>query len=148
MGYSADNLSYVDEVKILAPFSICLKNGEPLTKFHTGKTQTDAIMLAKEELKLNQNKCDAWAFTREGVMEENGKNISTVSVSGWSEGMESPVDFVQRFERTPVYRLLGDPLVIVNGVVLGNEEAKPILATFEKGILSHEDAGPKWKSWH
>lgn len=45
LAHSADNLSYIYEVRVLTPFSICLRDGEFHTKFHTGKTQADLIII-------------------------------------------------------------------------------------------------------
>ena len=148
LAHSADNLSFVDEVKVLTPFSICLRGGELHTKFHTGKTQAEAVAVAKQELAANQEKCDAWAFAREGRLEESAQMRYTLSVSAWSTGMGNPVVFVQRFARSPTFKLLGEPLVGVEGVILDAAQAKSILTVLREGISRHEDGGPKWDSWY
>jgi hypothetical protein len=148
LAHSSMNLSFVDEVKVLTPFSLCLRGGELHTKFHTGKSQAEAVAAAKQELAANRDKCDAGAFAREGRLDENDQVSQTVSVSAWSSGMEDSVAFVQRFRRSPQFKLIGDPMVAVDGVILDSTKSKPILAVLRTGISRHEDGGPKWDSWH
>lgn len=148
LAHSSMNLSFVDEVKVLTPFSLCLRGGELHTKFHTGKSQAEAVAAAKQELAANRDKCDAWAFAREGRLDENEQVTQTVSVSAWSSGMEDSVAFVQRFRRSPQFKLIGDPIVAVDGVIFDSTKSKPILAVLRTGISRHEDGGPKWDSWH
>ena len=148
LAHSFMNLSFVDEVKVLTPFSICVRGGELHTKFHKGKSQAEAVATAKQELAANQDKCDAWAFAREGRLDENDEVTQTVSVSAWSTGMGDSVVFIQRFRRSPKFQLIEDPMVGVDGVILDSAKAKPILAILCTGISRHEDGGPKWDSWH
>ena len=148
LAHSAENLSYVDEVKVLAPFSICFRGGELHTKFHTGKTQAEAVATAKQELAANHDKCDAWAFAREGRLDENEQITQTLSVSAWSSGMRDSVAFIQRFIRSPKFKLIGEPIVAVDGVILEATKSEPVLAVLRTGISRHLDGGPKWDSWH
>ena len=145
---SADHLSYVDEVNVLTPFSIGFKKNQFHPKFHTGKSQAEAVASAKEELTENESKYDAWAFAREGTLEENEQPVHTISVSAWSIGIREPVIFIQRFERAPRFRLIADPFVGVNGVILDMEMSKPIIVILLKGISKHEEGGHKWSAWH
>lgn len=148
LAHSAENLSYVDEVKILTPFSICLRGKELHTKFHTGKTQAEAIETAKQELAANHDKCDAWAFAREGRLDENNEVTQTLSISAWSTGMKDSAVFIQRFTRSPKFKLIGEPMVAIDGVVLESTKLGPVLAVLRTGISRHQDGGPKWDSWH
>jgi hypothetical protein len=148
LAHSSMNLSFIDEVKVLTPISICLRGGELHTKFHTGKSQAQAIATAKQELAANQDKWDAWAFAREGSLDENDEITQTLSVSAWSSGMGDSVIFIQCFRRSPKFKLIGDPIVGFNGEVLDSAKSKPILAVLRTGISRHEDGGPKWASWH
>jgi hypothetical protein len=148
LAHCAQNLSFVDEVKVLTPFSISLKDGKLHTKFHSGKTQAEAVATAKQELEANKTNCDAWAFAREGRFDDNGRSVETLSVSAWSTGMGESVIFIQRFERSPTFKLVGDPWIGIDDHVLDDANAKPILVILRKGISQHNDAGPKWDSWH
>ena len=145
---SADNLSYIDEVKVLTPFSICFKKNQFHPKFHTGKSQAEAVTEATKELIENKSKCDAWAFAREGVSKENGQPSYAILVYAWSKGMHNPVLIIQSFVRVPIFRLDGAPIVGVDGVAVSAEESKPILNFLQKGIYLHEDGGSKWDTWH
>lgn len=148
MAHSAFNLSFVDEVKTLTPISFCMKNGRLDPKFHEGTTQANAVAAAKTELLASQAQCDAWAFAREGVMQEDGHVVHTLTVSSWSTGMKSPVDFVQRFERVPRFKLDGEPLVASDGVILIGPQAEQTVALLRKGIAKHPDGGSRWDTWH
>jgi hypothetical protein len=145
---SADNLSYVDEVKVLTPFSICLKKNQLHPKFHTGESRAEAVALAEKELTENKLKSDAWAFAREGTFDEEGQLVHTISISAWARGMQKPVFFIQRFERIPRFRLIAEPIIGVDGVIVDAEQSKPILINLRKGVALHEDGGSKWSSWH
>lgn len=148
LAHSADNLSYIDEVKVLTPFSICFKAGEIHTQFHTGRTQAEAIAKAKDDLGANSAQCEAWAFAREGRLDENGKHLATLSVSAWATGMKTPIDIIQRFERSPRFRLIEEPWLALDGKILDSTESPPLLTVLRHGISRHEDGGPKWDSWH
>ncbi|WP_434515850.1 hypothetical protein AB6Q56_04005 [Dechloromonas sp. ARDL1] len=148
LAHSAANLSFVEEVKVLTPFSICLRNGQLYTKFHTGKTQAEAVVNAKEELSVNAAKCDAWAFTREGRMEEEGRTTMSLAVSAWANGMNEQIVFIQRFSRAPKFRLNGSPTVAIGERLLESSESEPLLTVLRTGISRHEEGGPQWNSWY
>jgi hypothetical protein len=148
MAHSAFNLSFVDEVKTLTPMSLCAKDGKLSPKFHTGTTQADAVSAAKLELSTNQAQCDSWAFAREGVMQEDGHDVHTLAVSSWSSGMKEPVDFVQRFERAPRFKLVGEPLAASGGVILIGPQSEQMIVLLRKGIAKHPDGGNRWDAWH
>lgn len=145
---SADNLSYIDEVKVLTPFTICLKNGQFHPKFYTGNSQAESIAAAKQELTANKSKYDAWALAREGTLDVTGHSIHTISVSAWAIGMQEPIVFIQRFARVPRFRLIDVPIVGLEGSIVGIEQSKPMLSVLLKGVSLHEDGGLKWGSWH
>ena len=148
LAHSANNLSYIDEVKVLTPTSICLKNKQLHPKFYTGKSHKDAVDNAKKELATNNSKCDAWAFASEGNLDADGQQIPAISVSAWSRGLTESVIFIQPFARIPRFKIEGEPIIGINGVGLNAQQSKPILIVLKKGISLHEDAGPKWDSWN
>ena len=147
MAHSAFNLSFIDEVKVLAPFSLCVKDGAFHTKFHTAPSQSQAISAAKKELMENQNRCTSWALAREGWFEENGRRMSALVVTAWSEGMPYHADYVQQFERTPKFRLIGAPTIAVQGLELTGVALEQARTTLLKGVAKHEDGGRLWESW-
>lgn len=147
LAHSANNLSYVDEVKVLTPTSIDIRDGKYHVNLHSGKTQAEAVAKAKQELTINRADYDSWAFAREGTLEEDAEVASTLGVSAWARGMEDQVVIVQRFVRKPQLQLVGVPMVALGSLLLAPEAEQPILELLRRGVSLHPDGGPKWESW-
>lgn len=148
LAHSAENLAHVDEVKVLTPISICVRDGKLSAKFHKGRTQAEAVEQAKHELSTNIDKCDAWAFAREGTIMDTLPVKSTLSVSAWASGMTQKLVAIQRFSRSPKFRLLGETIVALDDQVLDGSQKIDMLAKLRTGISQHDVGGPKWDTWH
>ena len=72
-----------------------------------------------------------------------------LTVDGWAKGMAQPVTFVQKFRRGPPgsFRLLGEPMVAVDGKAVEGAAASQLLKTLQEGIQQHPKAGLLWPNW-
>ena len=94
---------------------------------------------------------DAWAFVRENLMPEGGAKIEVLSVTFWSKGMESPAVLIQRFEpfaKNGTFKLIGEPKVVIGGVMQKPEQVKELLRAVRQGVSQHPKAAGLWDGWH
>ena len=93
---------------------------------------------------------DGWAFARDGVMNDAGRKVDTLTVDFWAKGMVRPACLIQQYQspaKANRFRLLGEPRLVVGGVIQLPEVAKSLLDQVHKGIQSHFKAAPLWESW-
>lgn len=57
--------------------------------------------------------------------------------------------FIQRFRpyAKGEFKLIGQPMVVIGGQIISENEAAPFIAQLRRGILSHEKAAELWPSW-
>ena len=143
------NISDLQQGELLVPLAIVEKSGQRQLLRFEAATQERAIAEGKVGLKKRENDVDAWAFAREGQLQESGKYVDVLTVESKAKGMTETVIFVQRFQ--PLYKgrflLLGEPIISIGGKVVPDEEAKVLLAQLRAGIQSHGKAAELWNQW-
>jgi len=149
LAHAAWSVSDLPKGELLVPLAVVEKNGQRhLLRFQAG-TQDQAIADGKAALATRQPELDAWALGREGLMPDGHGKVDVLTVEAWAKGMARPITFVQRF--TPAssgaFRLLGDPIVVVDGKAVEGAEATKAVKTLHDGIRQHTKAGPLWQGW-
>ena len=143
--------SVFDIRETLVPMAIIEKDGKrTLVRFESDK-QAEAIDKGKAAMAAATKTADAWAFARENLMPEGGGKIDVFSVTFWSKGMESPAVLIQRFEpftRSGTFKLIGEPKVVIGGVMQKPEQMKESLQAVRQGVSQHPKAAGLWDSWH
>ena len=143
------SVSDLTEGESLVPLVITDNGGHRQLMRFEAETQAQAIAEGKAELAAHGNEFDAWAFAREGQFKEDGAYVDVLTVEAKSKDMKDPIAFIQRFRpyATGEFKLIGQPMVVIGGEVISENEAAPFIAQLRRGILSHEKAAELWPSW-
>ena len=143
------NVSDLLEGELLVPLAIVEKAGERQLIRFEAETQEDAIAKGKETLAQHEAELDSWVFAREGQVNEGGVYVDVLTIEARSVGALDSVVFVQRFQpfASGSFRLIGEPLVAVDGRQLPEEVAAPMLRRLNDGVLTHGKAAALWSEW-
>lgn len=149
LAHSAWSVSDLPKGDLLVPLAMVEKGGKRQLIRYEAKTQEQAISKAKEEMAKASAEVDAWAFAREGQFKEGDKYVDAISVDAWAKGMTAPITFVQRFQpyASGRFRLLGDPLVVIDGKIQSPRDSADLVSKLNRGIQSHQKAAEHWSEW-
>lgn len=135
--------------EMLVPLAIVEQSGlRELLRFEA-ESQEQAISEGKETLARHEGQFDAWAYAREGQVKEGDRYIDVLTVEAKARGDRASIVFVQRFQpfSSGSFRLLGVPIVAIDGRALPEAEAQSYLAGLYVGIQSHSKAAEHWRDW-
>lgn len=136
---------------LLVPLAVIETNeGRQLHRF-ASQTQVEAIAKGKNYLSKLGPGVKAWAFAREGLMNDGKNKIDVISVDVWAVGMYKPITLVQRFEpygNKGHFRVIGEPDLVVNGVTQKPPDTQKGIDLVLRGVLSHPKVAPLWEAWH
>lgn len=143
------NLSDLQEGELLTPLAIVEEAGlRKLLRFEA-ETQEEAIALGKAKLYKSAHTIDAWAFAREGQIDNGQGYIDVLTVEASSRGLPEPILFLQKFQpnSTGQFKLLKATQVFRDGKIPPNDRADYYLAGLRAGIESHTQAAALWSQW-
>ena len=149
LGHAAWSISDLPKGALLVPLAMVEKNGQRQLLRFEAQTQDQAIADGKTTLAKRQHEFDAWAFGREGLMQEARGKVDVLTVDAWATGMTRPITFVQRFSpySSGAFRIKGDPIVVVDGKALEGAEAVQLVKRLYDGVRQHPKAGQLWQEW-
>jgi len=149
LGHAAWSISDLPKGALLVPLAIVEKSGQRQLLRFEAQTQDQAIADGKTTLAKRQHEFDAWAFGREGLMQEARGKVDVLTVDAWATGMTRPITFVQRFSpySSGAFRINGDPIVVVDGKALERAEAVQLVKRLYDGVRQHPKAGQLWQEW-
>jgi hypothetical protein len=142
--------SVSDTPELLVPLAIAEINGERELRRFEAETQAQAIAEGKASLAEYDNVLDAWAFVREGQFKENGVYVDVFTIEAKSRDMKEPIVFIQRFQpyAKGEFKIIGQPMVAIDGEIISEDEAAPLIAQLYHGVLSHEKVAKLWPGWN
>lgn len=142
-------LSDLPQGDLLVPLAIVEMSGQRQLWRFEADTQDQAIAKGKATLAQRENMLDAWAFAREGRIEVADGDGDVLTVEAKASGMVASVVFVQRFQpfAKGVFKLIGQPMVVMGGRAIAPAEAAPLLVQLNQGIQSHDKAAELWPKW-
>lgn len=134
---------------LLVPLAIVEKSGQRQLVRFEAETQEQAISQGKATLQAHEQDVDAWAFAREGKIQEAGKYVDVLTIEAKATGMSESIIFAQRFQpfSQGQFQLIGEPLVFVGGKSASAEESKTLVAKLIMGVQSHGKAAELWNQW-
>jgi hypothetical protein len=149
LAHCAWSVSDLPKGELLVPLAIVEKNSQRELLRFQAQTQEQAIADGKATLAKRQSELDAWALGREGLMSAGNGKVDVLTIDAWAKGMARPITFVQRFRpgSSGPFRILGDPIVVVEGKALQGAEASRLVNTLYDGVRRHPKAGPLWQEW-
>ncbi|MEO7418462.1 MAG: hypothetical protein ABI163_15485 [Thermoanaerobaculia bacterium] len=159
LAHAAWNVSDLPKGELLVPLAIVERGKKrELIRFEAD-TQEAAIGKGKAMMAELGTSVDAWAFARDGLLRdpETGGAVDVLIIDFWAKGMESPANLIQRYEPFAKrrkfrlfgkeFRLLGEPMVSIDGVALQPRDSKPLLEVILRGIQQHSKVAPLWSNW-
>jgi hypothetical protein len=143
------SLSDLPQGECLVPLAVVEKAGQRQLIRFEAESQEEAIANGKATLAEHEEELDAWAFAREGRMQEDGEYVDVLTVEAKACGGEPTIVFVQRFQpfASGRFRLIGAPLVLVGGAAVAPTEAAEMLRYLMLGVQSHSKAASYWPEW-
>jgi hypothetical protein len=135
--------------ELLVPLAVVEKSGQRQLLRFEAESQERAIAEGKAMLATHEQDLDAWAFAREGQVDEGGTSVDVLTIEAKSRGERASVVFLQRFRPFAAggFKLLGQPTVSIGGKVLSEAEAKPLIAQLLYGVKTHSKAAGQWPEW-
>lgn len=148
--HAAWSASDLPRGELVVPLAFVQKGAErELVRFEA-PTQEKAVAGGKAAMADARSHSDAWAFAREGLFPREGKKVDVLVVDCWAKGMSAPATFVQQFEPYAArqrFRIVGEPLLMLDGEAQGATLTLPVLEKLREGIHSHPMVGSLWGSW-
>ncbi len=148
-GHAVWSVSDLPEGELLVPLALVEKSGQRQLLRFEAESQEEAIAEGKATLAQHEAELDAWAFVREGQIEQRGTVTDVLTVEAKSKGAQVAVVFVQAFRpfASGEFRLLGGPMVVVGGKPLPASQAEPLVAQLVAGVHTHTKAAESWQEW-
>lgn len=150
LAHSAWSVSDLPAGELLTPLAIIESSGERRLLRFEADTQNEAVARGKAHVSSLGATVDAWAFAREGLMPYGGSKVDVLSVDFWVKGMDKSITLVQRFvpyAREGCFRLIGEPMLIVDGVSQPTAATRLELRSVLQGVQRHEKVAALWSSW-
>jgi len=152
LAHAAWSVSDLPKGDLLCPLAMVEMNGERLLTRFEAATQAEAIARGKESMAKMTETADAWAFARDGLIRaKDGSKIDVITIDFWSKGMAHPASLIQRYEpfaEHGKFRLIGDPELVIDGVVQTQDQTKEAIQTINQGIANHSKVAAMWEGWH
>ena len=150
LAHAVWNVSDMPVGGLLVPLAVIEIGGERHLQRFVAESQEQAIAAGKAAMQEAMTTADAWAFARDGRLKRDGRLVDALAVDFWAKGMTKPVSVFQVYQPpsdSGRFRLLGDPVLVLDGVVQSPEAGKALLKQIRKGIRSHSQASALWGSW-
>jgi len=150
LAHAAWSASDLPKGDLLVPVAVVEVKGERRLLRFEAETQELAIARGKSAMHDAMATADAWAFARDGLVERGGHRVDVLSVDFWAKGMTKPVTLVQEYQpfaRSGKFRIVGDPTVVVEGIVQAPAVMASVLEGVRAGIRSHPKVAGLWNSW-
>lgn len=154
LAHAAWSISDTADDELLCPLAVIEKPGgeRRLLRFEA-ETQEAAIRTGESAMNEAAASAAAWAFAREGTWRSADANElrDVLTIDFWARGMRGAASLVQpfkRYTRGGRFRLLGDPTLVAEGLVIERGTARASLEAIDGGVLTHPRAAELWESWH
>ena len=152
LAHAAWNVSDLPKGDLLCPLAIVEQSGQRKLSRFEASSQAEAIAHGKEAISEASKTADAWAFAHDGLMRaKDGSKVDIISVDFWAKGMSRPAALIQKYEplaEKGKFLLIGEPVLVIDGVAQTQDQAKEALQTIQQGIASHTKVAPLlWSGW-
>ena len=150
LAHSVWSVSDLTGSDLLVPVAVVEARGERHLQRFGAATQADAIATGKLAMRNATSTSDAWAFARDGAIVEGGDRVDVLTVEFWGRGMNDPAVLLQKYRPAATqegFRLLGDPVLVIDGSVQSSDLITAVLKVVAAGIQSHKQAAGRWDGW-
>ena len=149
LAHCAWSVSDLPRGELLVPMAMIEKSGyRQLLRFQAD-TQEQAIADGKATLAKRQADLDAWAFGREGLMQEGLAKVDVLTIDAWGKGMArpSPSSRSSLLPRPEPFGSSAIRSIFVDGKAVEGAEAARLLKTLGDGVRQHPKVGQLIESW-
>ena len=153
LAHAVWNVSDTADDELFCPLAVVEQSGgeRRLLRFEA-ETQEAAIAAGKSAMSEAAASAAAWAFAREGTWRPVGASEpqDVLTIDFWARGMRGAASLVQPFERYTRggrFHLLGDPVLVVEGLLVEQDTARASLEAIGAGAMTHAKAADLWESW-
>ena len=150
LAHATWSIAEAEEGELLCPLAFIEQDGNlELLRFES-ETQEDAISRGKDYINLHKENAVVSSFAREGLFVEQNQNIDVILVESWSNKETESYGSIQKFvpnEGKGKFRLLDEPIILINGVIQTEEIANQLRKKLGQGIQSHSKVALLWNTW-
>lgn len=150
LAHAAFNVSELPKGQLLSPFVVVEQNAErELTRFDD-RNPVEAVSKARDFIQLLEEKVDAWAMARQGIVTIDGRELDVIVVEYWSRGMPESQTIMQEIRppaRRVKFKLIGQPFVLIDGEIQESSQVEDSINIIMMGIEEHSQAAPLWTQW-
>jgi hypothetical protein len=160
LAHAAWSVSDLEKGQALAPLAFVRRGTDLQLLRFEAESQELAIQGGRAALAKQQSTLDAWAFAREGLMDERafaledvksseqGK-VDVLAIDAWSYEMKEPVTVIQAYQPLACgqFKVRGEVLIVLSGKSVEGAKAKKMRAHVYDGVMKHEKVGPLWPGW-
>jgi hypothetical protein len=153
LAHATWSVSDTADDELLCPLAIVEATGQRRLVRFEADTQEAAIESVKRVTAEFMRNGEAFAAAREGLWRPNGPESpaeDVLTVEFWAPGMDAPAATLQPFRRARdghSFVLLAEPMLVLDGVIVPHEDARPALELLMEGVHSHAGVSPLWGGW-
>lgn len=150
LAHAAWSIAEAEAEELLCPLALIGQNEKlELIRFES-ETQEDAISKGTEYINLHKDNISVSSFAREGLFTEQNNETDVIVVECWAKNELEHYSIIQKFipnEGKGKFRLLDEPIILINGVIQVEGRATELKEKIEQGVLSHSAVAPLWNQW-
>ena len=150
LAHAAWSIAEAEGQELLCPLAFIERDGNlDLLRFES-ETQEDAIAKGKDYINIYKENAIVSSFAREGLLTEQNREFDVLLVECWAKHQIERYEVIQKF--TPnkgkaKFRLLGEPIILIDGLIQIEETANKLKEKLEQGIQSHSEVAHLWGQW-
>ena len=150
LAHAVWSIAEAEAEELLCPLAFIERDGNlELLRFES-ETQEDAISKGKDYINLHKENAVVSGFAREGLFPEQDKKADVLLVECWAKNETEQYGVIQKFmpnEGKGKFQLLGEPIILIHGVIQTEKIANKLKEKLEQGIQSYSKVAPLWNKW-
>ena len=150
LAHAAWSIAEAEVKELLCPLAFIERDGNlELLRFES-EVQEDAISMGKDYIDLHKENAIVISFAREELLTEQYKKVDVLLVECWAKHETEHYGVIQKFmpnEGKGKFRLLGDPIILIDGLTQTEGTVTKLKERLEQGIQSHSEVAQLWSQW-
>src|SRR5688572_17877772 len=148
--HAAWSIAEAEAEELLCPLAFIERDENlELIRFES-ETQEDAISNGKDYINLHREGAVVSSLAREGLFPEQNKKVDVLLVESWAKNETEHYGVIQKFipnEGKGKFRLIGEPIILINGIIQEEDAANKLKEKLEQGIQAHSKVAQLWSQW-
>jgi hypothetical protein len=150
LAHAAWSIAEAEVEELLCLLAFIEHNGNLEMLRFESETQENAISKGKDHISIHKDDALVSSFAREGLFSDQSEKIDVFLVESWSNTETDSYGIIQKFvpnQGKGKFQLIGEPIMLINGVIQTEEIANKFKEKLEQGIQSHFKVAPLWNTW-